>query len=65
MKKALQISVLVVLLAVTIVFGFSESDNMMYFWISKVIAIVAGYILYILTNKWSVDLGIDKIDNEA
>jgi Ca2+/Na+ antiporter len=65
MKKALQISVLAVLLAVTIVFGFSESDNMMYFWLSKAIAIVAGYILYILTNKWTVDLGFDKIDNEA
>ena len=65
MKKALQISVLAVLLAVAIVFGFSESYNMMYFWMSKVIAIVAGYILYILINKWSVDLGIDKIDNEA
>ena len=34
MKKALQISVLTILLAVAMIFGFGESDNMIYFILS-------------------------------
>lgn len=65
MKKALQISVLIILLAVVMMFGFGESDSMIYFMLSKVFAIVAGYIIYILTKKWADDLGINLQDNEA
>lgn len=65
MKKALQISVLTILLAVVMMFGFGESDSMIYFMLSKAIAIVAGYIIYILTKKWVDDLGINLQDNEA
>ena len=65
MKKALQISVLTILLAVVMIFGFGESYNMIYFILSKVVAIFAGYIIYILTKKWADDFGIDLHDNEA
>ena len=65
MKKALQISVLTILLAVVMIFGFGESDNMIYFILSKAIAIFAGYIIYILTKKLADDFGIDLHDNEA
>ena len=65
MKKALQISVLTILLAVVMIFGFGESDNMIYFILSKAIAIFAGYIIYILTKKWADDFGINLHDNEA
>lgn len=65
MKKALQISVLTILLAVVMIFGFGESDSVIYFMLSKVVAIVAGYIIYILTKKWADDLGINLQDNEA
>ena len=65
MKKALQISVLTILLAVVMIFGFGESDNMIYFILSKVVAIFAGYIIYILTKKWADDFGINLHDKEA
>ena len=65
MKKTLQISVLTILLAFVMIFGLGETYILIYFILSKVVAIFAGYIIYILTKKWADDFGINLHDNEA
>lgn len=52
-----RIVLLTILAALTIAFAAGDCDNLVLFFVTKVIAVILGYITYALWNRWD-NLGL-------
>lgn len=62
-----RIDVIATLAALTLAFAVSDSDDIVLFFLSKVIAVVLGYYTHMLAKRWDgkmPELNVFSIDEE-
>ncbi len=62
-----RIDVITILAALTLAFAVSDSDDIVLFFLSKVIAVVLGYYTHTLAKRWDgnmPELKVFSIDEE-